>query len=825
CFKDLRDFLSILKTESKEQAIYQEVLCNKQNSQMFMLAETSNIILDVIKILNNKEFYRERLKDIDDQIIGYIIDLLSNDEQKTDIVFFKDEKGENIASDIIDGLKLLKTNIESYIYDKAIKLLTELKYSSLIIWKVSAEEINKCFDNLYKVLCMIYVPEKIDDLKSKYKELYRKTISDSKNLELATTISEQLEKLINNLNNQISEYVKNPEEIKIETIESIIKLFSVHRDDNVIIFKNQQEANITSDIFDKMKKLKENLSQYINDKSKLQTSNTNQNKDENKIDTDTNKTNASDDREEFLNEENDDKNTIQYKNDTSKNDYKQNIKNNIDESANKFTKIKNLFSNVQKKRALIDENKIKKSQSFHVSNNKIKILFDEIENQKANDFIENKVDNIDNADKNNNEHENENNNLLCTENNLNTKNKIEEVKKEGEIETNIKTNNVESNPDDIIKRKDTNDDGSSNKSDAIEENQNEIENKKSEKQTLSSVDEFHQNHSCNDGNKAETNNQTGTNKNDGRENLDAHNKINAIGIEDNQNVINLENEENENNTRDINVNNDNKNKIIIENINTENGKANDETNADNNNINQNEGNNLMEAIEDKDEIKDSKHDINIQIKDAHANGNKSNDNTNNQDEKAEDENINAEEQNNKEKNLNLDGNYAIVIQKKSNNKSNFDTSINTEMKRSSSFSFKKIHRQNIELQQPQQNQNIPITAPNNKKRIIAAIIFGIIFVLSVVFLSLALTIETLNFLALVVSMAVVATIALIIVILLACIIYKNNKISEQNNIEENLPEDEKLSLSQIFDSYKNNEEGNIKRCNSLGNPIAKSDQK
>ena len=92
-------------------------------------------------------------------------------------------------------------------------------------------------------------------------------------------------------------------------------------------------------------------------------------------------------------------------------------------------------------------------------------------------------------------------------------------------------------------------------------------------------------------------------------------------------------------------------------------------------------------------------------------------------------------------------------------------------------------------------------------------------------MSLALTIETLNFLALVVSMAVVATIALIIVILLACIIYKNNKISEQNNIEENLPENEKLSLSQIFDSYKNNEEGNIKRCNSLGNPIAKSDQK
>ena len=676
---------------------------------MFMLAETSNIILDVIKILNNKEFDRERLKDIDDQIIGYIIDLLSNDEQKTDIVFFKDEKSENIASDIIDGLKLLKTNIESYIYDKeskkAIELLTELKYSSLIIRKVSAEEINKCFDNLYEVLCMIYVPEKIDDLKLKYKELYRKTISDSANLELAITISERLEELINNLNNQISEYVKNPEEIKIETIESIIKRFSVHRDDNVIIFKNQQEANITSDIFDKMKKLKENLSQYINDKSKLQTSNTNQNKDENKIDTDTNKTNASDDREEFLNEENDDKNTIQYKNDTSKNDYKQNIKNNIDESANKFAKIKNLFSNVQKERALIDENKIKRSQSFHVSNNKIKILFDEIENQKANDFIENKVDNIDNADKNNNEHENENNNLLCTENNLNTKNKIEEVKKEGEttkIETNIKTNNVESNPDDIIKRKDINDDGSSNKSDAIAENQNEIENKKSEKQTLISVDKFQQNHSCNDGNKAETNNQTGTNKNDGRENLDAHNKINAIGIEDDQNVINLENEENENNTRDINVNNDNKNKIIIENINTENGKANDETNADNNNINQNEGNNLIEAIEDKDEIKDSKHDINIQIKDAHANGNKSNDNINNQNEKTENENINAEGQNNKEKNLNLDGNYAIVIQNECNpepnkNKLTFDTSLKDKIKRSASFSLENIYRNNTKL--------------------------------------------------------------------------------------------------------------------------------
>ena len=75
-------------------------------------------------------------------------------------------------------------------------------------------------------------------------------------------------------------------------------------------------------------------------------------------------------------------------------------------------------------------------------------------------------------------------------------------------------------------------------------------------------------------------------------------------------------------------------------------------------------------------------------------------------------------------------------------------------------------------------------------------------------------------------MAVVATIALIILIVLAFIIYKNNKISEQNNIEENLPENEKLSLSQIVDSYKNNEEENIKRCNSLGNQIAaKSDQK
>ena len=48
------------------------------------------------------------------------------------------------------------------------------------------------------------------------------------------------------------------------------------------------------------------------------------NKDENKIDTDINKTNATDETKKILNEENDNKNTIQYKNDTSKNDYKQN---------------------------------------------------------------------------------------------------------------------------------------------------------------------------------------------------------------------------------------------------------------------------------------------------------------------------------------------------------------------------------------------------------------------------------------------------------------------------------------------------------------------
>ena len=288
-------------------------------------------------------------------------------------------------------------------------------------------------------------------------------------------------------------------------------------------------------------------------------------------------------------------------------------------------------------------------------------------------------------------------------------------------------------------------------------------------------------------------NQTEINKNGGQENIEVNYNINPDNTNENDKMI----------------------KNVIMNINDENSESNDKKENGHNNINQNENNNQnnnqIEEKENKDEIKDSKNNINIQIKDANANGNKSNDNINNQNEKTENENINAEEQNNKEKNLNLDGIYA------------FDKSINTEIKRSASFSLEKIYRNNTELSQ--QKQNIPTTTPNNKKKTIFAIIFGIIFVLSVVFLSLALTIETLNFLALVVSMAVVATIALIIVILLACIIYKNNKISEQNNIEENLPENEKLSLSQIFDSYKNNEEGNIKRCNSLGNPIAKSDQK
>ena len=790
CFKDLHDFLSILKEpQTKEQRIYTEVLSDNKNSQMFMLVETSNIILNVIKILNSKEFDGKKLKDIDDQIIGSIIDLLSNDEQKTDIVFFKDEKGENITSDITNGLKLLKTNIESYIYDKeskkAIELLTELKYSSLIIRKVSAEEINKCFDNLYKVLCMIYVPEKIDDLKSKYKELYRKTISDSENLELVLTISERLEKLINNLNNQISEYVKNPEEIKIETIESIIKLFSVHRDDNVIIFKNQQEANITSDIFDKMKKLKKNLSQYINDKSKLQTSNTNQNKDENKIDTDTNKTNATDETKKILNEENDDKNTIQDKNDTSKNDYKQNIENNIDESTNKFMTIKNLFSNGQNKSALIDGNKRKRNQSFHVSHNKIKILFNEIDNQRATACIKNKVDSIDNVDKNNNEHENECNNFMFTENDLSKRNKCEEVKKEGKknkIETNIKINNVESDPNDIIKREDTNDDASNNTSGATEESQNDIENKKSEEQTLISVNEFQQNHNCNNRNKAESNYQTETNKNDGRENLDTHNKINAIEIENDQKEINgLENEEKKDKMQNININANNDNtsdeiiENIMENINYENSEFNDKKENDDNNINQNESN---KQIEDKNEIKyinESNNGINIPIK---------NDDINNQYEKKQSENNNEENSNQKENNLNLDGSYAIVIQKKSNNESNFDKSINTEMKRSSSFSFKKIYRNNTELSQ--QKQNIPTTTPNNKKKTIFAIIFGIIFVLSAVLLILALTIQALNFLALVISMTVVVAVTLIITIAFIISILQRKKMLESLNIKGDL---------------------------------------
>ena len=305
-------------------------------------------------------------------------------------------------------------------------------------------------------------------------------------------------------------------------------------------------------------------------------------------------------------------------------------------------------------------------------------------------------------------------------------------------------------------------------------------------------------------------NQTEINKNGGQENIEVNYNINPDDTNENDKMI----------------------KNVIMNINDENSESNDKKENGHNNINQNENNNQnnnqIEEKKNKGELKDSNNDINMQIKNDSSNGDKNNDNIKNQDEKAEDENINTEKQNNKEKNLNLDGNYASVIQNECNpepnkNKLTFDKSINTEIKRSASFSLEKIYRNNTELSQ--QKQNIPTTTPNNKKKTIFAIIFGVIFVLSAVFLALALTIEALNFLALVISMAVVATIALIILIVLAFIIYKNNKISEQNNIEENLPENEKLSWSQIFDSYKNNEEENIKRCNSLGDPIAKSDQK
>ncbi|MBQ9491273.1 MAG: hypothetical protein IJU86_00645 [Firmicutes bacterium] len=276
-------------------------------------------------------------------------------------------------------------------------------------------------------------------------------------------------------------------------------------------------------------------------------------------------------------------------------------------------------------------------------------------------------------------------------------------------------------------------------------------------------------------------NQTEINKNGGQENIEVNYNINPDNTNENDKMI----------------------KNVIININDGDSKSKDAQENGYNNINQNENNNQnnnqIEEKDNKDEIKDSNNNMNTQIKNV---------NINNQYKKRKSESNDEKEPNTEEKNLNLGGNNASVIQNEFNpepnkNKLTFDTSLKNKIKRSFSFSFKKIHRQNIELQQPQQNQNIPITTPSNKKKIIATIIFGIIFVLSVVFLSLALTIEALNFLALVISMAVVATIALIIVIVLAFIIYRDNKKSE--------PE----GLAPTFSFDRNNDDKKITRCNSL----------
>ncbi len=162
CFKDLHDFLLILKEpQTKEQRIYTEVLSGEQNSQMFMLAETLNIILEVIKILNSKDFDVERLKDIDAniieaieeidiKIIDNIILLLSNVSQK-DIVFFKDEKGKNITFNIINGLKSFKDKLLQHVNKK--NNLQKSNENQVINEIKETEEGNQNQKNVLEITC------------------------------------------------------------------------------------------------------------------------------------------------------------------------------------------------------------------------------------------------------------------------------------------------------------------------------------------------------------------------------------------------------------------------------------------------------------------------------------------------------------------------------------------------------------------------------------------------------------------------------------------------------------------------------------------------
>ena len=299
--KKLHDFLDTLyvsedeKNPNKEyKSICVEIISEQKHSEM--VREISKFTIDAIRFLNEKDIFekvdcakRDTDQNIDIKTVDSIISLLSNRTQK-DIIFFKDENDQNITSDIVGELKLLKTNFTDYIYNqenkKIVNWIDALRFYAFIASPIGAtysenkkasNNINKCLDCLYKVFCILYDTEKVDSLKPEYKEIYKRIICDSKNSELVLKMSQQTHQLINKLNKQeVFDSIDNPKEIKIETIKSIISLFSNNHNEKTVLFKNKDGTNITSNIIDGLKSFKDKLLQYVNEKSNLQKSNENQ---------------------------------------------------------------------------------------------------------------------------------------------------------------------------------------------------------------------------------------------------------------------------------------------------------------------------------------------------------------------------------------------------------------------------------------------------------------------------------------------------------------------------------------------------------------------
>ena len=397
--------------------------------------------------------------------------------------------------------------------------------------------------------------------------------------------------------------------------------------------------------------------------------------------------------------------------------------------------------------------------------------------------------------------QNENNEIKNKDNNDKKLGKKTDLEDEAVKNVNAKTNNnIENNVNEIQKTKFASINDLFNRNKAMENENENIDNKKRRKRQNSSM--FTNEPTFDNTNQIEIVNQIKPKENNNTKNNNV--------IENSQNIINnTESEKNTNNIPNINLNNDNQNNESLKNI-TENirSKFSDEENNYNNNTNQkNENNNQIEEKENKYKLENSKHEINMQIKNDSFNINKSDDNIKNQDKKSEDKDINAEEQNNKNKNLNLDDNY----------RSNLGKRINPEIKKRLSLQLQNIYRNSTELSQ--QSQNIQTTKSTNKKKTIFAIIFSIIFMLSTVLLTLALTVEALNFLALVISMAVVTTVTIIIMIVLIVSIYESNKISEQNTTLENPDKPAAVTWKERVNLSRKNNDKTIRRCQSLNREL------